>query len=179
MTLQNTYTQKMAEMQASVKDSALNEELELKNMANQRLTEIFSACEEIVKKPVWEDFNFRTGRILGLLRFIAQNPKQRDQLLMTTGLRQEHVDIYYRVAGNLPFCDNSNLIYHGRPMNVQGTKDLVKIVAIQLGVYIDDQDLFDITEERWEKLHKNALERAIETQQDNERNAIPNGGYDE
>lgn len=177
--MMTNYEIKIAEMKKSLEHSSLNEELELKKIANKKLDEIYEDLQAIVGKPVWEDFNFRTGRILGILRFIAQNPKQRKDLLKATNLRQEYVDMYYRVAGNLPFVDTRNQLSLGRPMHVQQTRDLVKLVGIQLGVYIDENDLFDITEERWKKLYDNALERALETQEHNRISAEPDGGYDE
>ena len=175
------YEEKLKALKESVLGSAINDELEMKAISNRKIEKITDAMSKVVGKKVWEDFNFRTGKILGILRFIAQNPTHRQELLEVTGLTQDYVDIYFKVCGNLPYLNTTdNTLNVGRPMDVESTKNFVKIVAAKFDLLIEDDDLFDITEERWQRLYNNALERITKTVEHNEQygNAIPQQ-YDE
>ena len=129
------------------------------------------SMSRITGKKVWEDFSFRTGKIFGILRFIVQNPLHRQDLLAATGLNNDYIDIYMKVCGNAPYVNTTNnTLNPGKHMNVEATKEFIKIVAVELGLVVDDDDLSDITQERWDRIYQSALERAIDTIKFNEQN---------
>ena len=79
--------------------------------------------------------------------------------------------MYFKYCGNLPYVNTTdNTVNMGKHMDVSATKDLIKIIAAQLEVVVEDEDLSDITEERWARLYNSALERAKETVAFNEQN---------
>ena len=162
---------------------AIAEKLEFKAVNRTKLDTIIEKIEKVISpNKVWNDFNFpRTGIIMGVLRSIAQNGKQRDELLTITGLSQEHIDLYFECIGNLPWVNQNNIIDPGRPMDFDLAKEYLKLVGSIMEYVITDEDLLEISEERWNTLYINAMARAKETVLNNERNAanIPIGGYDE
>ena len=165
------YEEKLNKLKQSVLGSSINDQLEMKAISNRKIEKITDAMSKVVGKKVWEDFSFRTGKIFGILRFIAQNPQHRQQLLEATGLTQDYVDIYYKVCGNLPYVNTTdNSINPGRHMDVKATREFIKIVAAQFELLVEDDDLSDITEERWTRIYNSALERATETVSFNEKN---------
>ena len=178
---QKMYEDRLKKQKESVLDSNVNDQLEMKAISNRKIEKITDAMSKVVGKKVWEDFNFRTGKILGILRFIAQNPQHRQQLLEVTGLTQDYVDIYFKVCGNLPYLNTTdNTLNVGRPMDVEATKDFIKIVAAKFDLLVEDDDVSDITEERWQRLYNNALERITKTIEHNEQHgdSVPQQ-YDE
>lgn len=165
------YNEKMQKLLQSTVGSEIADQLALKQITNSKLKEITDKISAITERPVWEDFSWKSGKILGILRSIAQNPLKRQELLAATGLDETIVEMYTKYCGNLPYLNSKdNTINIGRPMNIQMTKELLPIVALRLGVILDESDLDDITEERWNYLYENALKRAMETSEFNELN---------
>ena len=167
---QKMHEDRLNALKESVLDSAIKDQLELKAISNKKLEAITDSMSKITGKRVWEDFSFRTGKIFGILRFIVQNPLHRQDLLAATGLNNDYIDIYMKVCGNAPYVNTNNTLNPGKPMNVEATKEFIKIVAIELGLVVDDDDLSDITQERWDRIYQSALERAIDTIKFNEQN---------
>ena len=175
------YEEKLNKLKQSVLGSSINDQLEMKAISNRKIEKITDAMSKVVGKKVWEDFNFRTGKIFGILRFIAQNPIHRQQLLEVTGLTQDYVDIYFKVCGNLPYLNvKDNTLNPGRHMDVEATKEFIKVVAAKFDLLVEDDDISDITEERWQRLYANALERVTKTIEHNEQHgdSVPQQ-YDE
>lgn len=167
---QKMHEDRLNALKESVLGSAIKDQLELKAISNKKLEAITDSMSKITGKRVWEDFSFRTGKIFGILRFIVQNPLHRQDLLAATGLNNDYIDIYMKVCGNAPYVNTNNTLNPGKPMNVEATKEFIKIVAIELGLVVDDDDLSDITQERWDRIYQSALERAIDTIKFNEQN---------
>lgn len=168
-----TYEQKLMEQKAAILGNKIVEKLEMKSLSNKRLEDLYRTMESICNKPVYEDFNYRTGKIIGVLRYIFQNPKQRKELLEATGLSQAHIDLYYEVCGNLPYVNTkNNTLNMGRPMDIESTKELIQATGSTLGVLVEDSDLLDINEERWNRLYENALADAKKTMEFNESNQV-------
>ena len=177
------YEEKLQSMKKKVESSAISTQLEMKRIGNQKLDAIIQDMAEITGKPVWREFNWRVGKILGIMRFIVQNPVQRDKLLEATGLTQDFIDVYFDVCGNLPYVNTTNnTVNVGKPMNVEATKEFIQVVAAQWDIVIEEDDISDITQERWDRLYKAALERAVETVGFNTQNnpdiVVPTG-YEE
>ena len=163
---------KLQDMKRKLLGSSISQKLELKAISNQQIDAVINKMNAILDpKKVWEDFNFRTGKIMGILRSIAQNPTKRQQLLEVTGLSQTHVDLYFEVVGNLPFPTNDNTINPGRHMDVEATKEFITLVGLHFGYVVEEADLADITEERWMHLYNNTLERCAETVKHREEHA--------
>ena len=163
---------KLQDMKRKLLGSSISQKLELKAISNQQIDAVINKMNAILDpKKVWEDFNFRTGKIMGILRSIAQNPTKRQRLLEVTGLSQTHVDLYFEVVGNLPFPTNDNTINPGRHMDVEATKEFITLVGLHFGYVVEEADLADITEERWMHLYNNALERCAETVKHREEHA--------
>lgn len=154
------YEEKLQAMKKKVESSSINTQLEMKRIGNAKLDTIIRNMAEVTNKEVWREFNWRTGKILGILRFIVQNPLHRNELLTITGLTQDFIDVYMDVCGNLPYINTTNkTINYGKQMNVEATKEFIQVVAAKWGLVIEDDDLSDITEERWNRLYQAALEK--------------------
>jgi hypothetical protein len=115
---------------------------------------------------------------MGVLRHIQQNPKKRRELLEVTGLTNAHIDLWWQCGGNLPYVNTTNnTLNEGRPMDCAICKELLKVVAAELGILLEDADLVDINEANWNRLYNKALEDAQQTISFNNENA--NVTYDE
>ena len=176
------YNQKLDKMKEKLLGSAINDKMKLKEISNAKINAIIAEMEKILPsgKLYW-DYQFRTGKLMGILKAIGQNAKIRDRLLEITGLTQDHVDIYYECIGNVPWITKNNTIDPGRPMKFEEAKEFLTLVGLHFGCVVEESDLSDINEERWEAMCKDALEKARETCLNNEKNAgsIPEGGYEE
>lgn len=168
-TIQQLYEERMAKLNNNLSEN-MKEELAIRDFGNDIYNDIVNKIKTITEKPVWEDFNFRTGKIFGILRTIIQNPLKKEEILAVTGLTQSMVDTFYAICGNIPYVDNKNVINYGRQMDVKATREFIPIVAAKLGLFVSDEDLADITQERWDKLYENGLKRAQETQEFNKLN---------
>ena len=168
---ENIYESKLAEMKEKLIGSTITTQLQLKRISNNKLDKIITAMSKVVGKEVWEDFSWRTGKILGIFRFIVQNPKHRQALLDITGLTKDYVDLYFSICGNLPYVNTTNnTVNNGKPMNIEATKEFIQVIAAQWDIVIEEDDISDITQERWDRLYKAALERAVETVRFNTQN---------
>lgn len=176
MSFTDKYAERMATMKSNIMGSSIHEELEMKSISNNKLKAIMTDLEAIIGKPVYEDYNFRSGKIIGILRSIAQAPKVRQECLTATGLTQSHIDLYYEVIGNLPY-ESEGIVYLGRPMICDKAKELIMHTAMILNVLIEDSDLMDINEERWNAMVKRAMETASEAAKLKQSISIVN--YDE
>ena len=177
------HQQKLADMKKRLLGSTISDKLELKAISNAKIDEVIVRMNKILApRQVWDDFSFRTGRLMGIMRSIAQNPKMRKDLLEATGLTQDYVDLYFEVCGNLPYLNTSdNSVNIGRPMKVEETKEYITLLGLHFGYVIEESDLSDIIEERWERLYNNALEKITETAKHNAEHSesVPQGGYEE
>lgn len=162
MDYKEIYAQKMNK--ASNLSEEILEELALTNIASARAKELMVQMKDITNRDVFSDFNFKTGAVIGILRHIAQNKKYQDELLSITGLSVGHIEFYRKYAGNLPYCDpKTNVIVEGRKMNCEKMQQFIPIVASVLGILINEDDISDINDARWEALTKRAMENALET----------------
>lgn len=154
------FAERMNKKKEMVLGSSIMEELEIKNINNKRIDEIREQMKAVIGKEVWNDFLWKTGKILGILRCITQNPEYKEELCKICNLNSTYIDMYVEVCGNLPFISTrDNSINMGRPMNVKKTREFIPLVAMKMGVLIEDEDLSDITEERWNHLYNTTLER--------------------
>ena len=154
------FKERMAKRKEAVLGSAIMDELEIKNINNKRIDEIREQMKTVIGKEIWNDFLWKTGKIFGILRCIAQNPQYKEELYRITNLNETYVNMYIEVCGNLPFISTRDgSVNMGRPMNVEKTREFIPLVAMKMGILIEDDDLSDITQERWDYLYNAALER--------------------
>ena len=107
-----------------------------------------------------------------------QNRKFQNELFAITGLNNSHIDFWFKYGGNMAYCDpKSNEVIAGRTMNCEKIRMFIPIVASILGVLINDEDLDDINQERWETLYKRSMENALATADMNLQNG--NVAYEE
>lgn len=171
MSFSKTYEEKVKAQKEACFNSSITEMLEMKSISNKKLQEIMDKMSKITGKPVYEDFSYRSGKILGILRHMLQNPKQRQELCEVTGLNSAYVDLYYQVVGNLPYVSTKNgQLVLGREQDCEATKELVRAAGSTMGVLVEDSDLQDINPERWQRLYEAALEDAKNTIAFNEAN---------
>lgn len=158
------YAAKMSKMQKSNISAEILEELEMSNISSQRADSLMAEMSKVTGRPVFSDFNFRTGNIMGILRHIMQNRKVQDELFRITNLTNAHIDFWFKNGGNLPYCDpKTNVVVAGRNMNCEKIRQFIPVVAGILGILINPEDLDDINTDRWEQLYKRAMENAQET----------------
>lgn len=130
---------------------------------NRRLDEIDNKVEAILNKKPWNNFYFRTGRIMGLLQTMMMNPKEMDKLVQATGISEDYVEAYRNYGGCLPYVSKQTGAIESRQMDPDMCKDLIIEVATVLGIPIDENMLDDINQDRWEMLFKASMERCQNT----------------
>lgn len=163
------YEEKVKKLKESILGTTINDQLEMKAISDKKLEAITEKMSKIVGKPVWEDFNFRTGKIFGIMRFILQNRQHTQELLKVTNLTKDYVDLWWDISGNLPYLNTTdNTLNVGRPMDVESTKEFIKLIAVKLDVLVEDSDLLDINQERWDRLYQNTLAKIAKTVEHNQ-----------
>lgn len=168
---QKLYQEKMKKMSKTNLSKEIIEELEMSNISSKKSDLIMAEMSKITGRQVFSDYNFRTGNVIGILRHIMQNRKYQNELLAVTGLSPAHIDFYFKHGGNLPYCDTkSNEVVMGRPMNCDKMRQFIPVVASILGILVNDEDLEDINQERWDALTRRAMENAVATSELNLQN---------
>lgn len=143
--------------------------LEIKKNNAIILNKITEDMKVILGREVWNDFNFKSGRVMGLLRTIGMNRNIDFSYIIPT----EYVDLFFEYGGNLPYIDKTTgQLNEGRPMNPSMIIELMKFVYTHLGMEYLDSEFDDITQERWDKLYKAAMERATKNEEFNKRGHI-------
>lgn len=142
---------------SSLSTSPLFKILEVKKNNAIILNKINENIKVILGREVWNDFNFKSGKVMGLLRTIGMNRNIDFSYIIPT----EYVDLFFEYGGNLPYIDKTTgQLNEGRPMNPELLVELLKFVYTHLSMEYLDSEFDDITQERWDKLHQAAMERA-------------------
>ena len=142
---------------SSLSSSPLFKILEIKKNNTIILNKITEDMKVILGREVWNDFNFKSGRVMGLLRTIGMNRNIDFSYIIPI----EYVDLFFEYGGNLPYIDKTTgQLNEGRPMNPSMLIELMKFVYTHLGMEFTDTEFNDITQERWDKLYRAAMERA-------------------
>lgn len=149
---------------SSLSSSPLFKILEIKKNNAIILNRIVEDMKVILGREVWNDFNFKSGRVMGLLRTIGMNRNIDFSYIIPT----EYVDLFFEYGGNLPYIDKTTgQLNEGRPMNPEMLVELLKFVYTHLNMEYMDSEFDDITQERWDKLYKAAMERATKNEEFN------------
>ena len=142
---------------SSLSSSPLFKILEVKKNNAIILNKINENMRVILGREVWNDFNFKSGKVMGLLRTIGMNRNVDFSYIIPT----EYIDLFFEYGGNLPYIDKTTgQLNEGRPMNPEMLIELMKFVYTHLGMEYLDSEFDDITQERWDKLYQAAMERA-------------------
>lgn len=142
---------------SSLSSSPLFKILEIKKNNAIILNKITEDMKVILGREVWNDFNFKSGKVMGLLRTIGMNRNIDFSYIIPT----EYVDLFFEYGGNLPYIDKTTgQLNEGRPMNPEMLVELLKFVYTHLNMEYMDSEFDDITQERWDKLYQAAMERA-------------------
>lgn len=142
---------------SSLSSSPLFKILEVKKNNAIIINKITEDMKVILGREVWNDFNFKAGKVMGLLRTIGMNRNVDFTYIIPT----EYVDLFFEYGGNLPYIDKTTgQLNEGRPMNPEMLIELMKFVYTHLGMEYLESEFDDITQERWDKLYKAAMERA-------------------
>jgi hypothetical protein len=177
--LYDVHEQKLNAIRDKMLNSNISQKLKLKAINNHKIDMVIKEMEKILPsgKLYW-DYQFKTGKLMGILRAIVQNVKIKQELLDLTGLTQDHLDMYYDCIGNVPYLTKNNTIDPGRPMKYEDAKEFLTLIGLHFGCIIEDSDLSDINEERWEAMCKQAMEKARATALNNE-NTLQTTQYEE
>lgn len=138
------------------------EKLQVKKQNNVIINNISSNLQGVVGKPTWVEYNWKSGRIMGILRTMALN-RNNVSVFVAANIEPEVVDMYYELAGNLPYIDKNGMLNLGRPQICYEYIELLKYVYDKLGLTYDDTEFDDITEERWNALYASNMERIRKT----------------
>lgn len=142
---------------SSLSTSPLFKILEVKKNNAIIINKITEDMKVILGREVWNDFNFKCGKVMGLLRTIGMNRNVDFSYIIPT----EYVDLFFEYGGNLPYIDKTTgQLNEGRPMNPEMLIELMKFVYTHLGMEYLESEFDDITQERWDKLYKAVMERA-------------------
>lgn len=138
------------------------EKLQVKKQNNLILNDISSNLQAVIGKPTWVEFNWKSGKVMGILRTMALN-RNNTNVFAACSIEPEVVDMYYELAGNLPYIDKNGMLNLGRPQMCSEYVELLKYVYDKLGLTYDDSEFDDVTEERWAALYNANMERIKKT----------------
>jgi hypothetical protein len=157
------YEERLGQVKQNIVNSNVLQELEFKKINSTNLDRVISEMNTLIApKRVYEDFNFRTGKLFGVMRAFIQNYKLKNELLEITGLTQDYIDFFRQFCGNLPYIVQGS-INPGEEMDVENTKDFIRLLGAHFEYVVSDSDLFDINKERWDRLVLQAMEKHRET----------------
>ena len=159
-----TYEQLLAQQSASI-DSNILEQLDIAEITNNKIEALYNQISLITGKEVYEDYYYKSGKIIGVLRHIQQNPKCRRALLELTGLNSAILDLYNTSSGAIPYINKeTGLLIEGKPQNVELFIQTILLTATKLGIVLPENYLDDITEERFQRRYNKALDECQQTQ---------------
>lgn len=141
---------------------SFTEKLQIKKQNNIIINDASSKLATVTGKPTWVEFNWKAGKVMGILRTMALN-RNNSSVFTTLDIEPEVIDIYYELAGNLPFIDKNGMLNVGRPQICSEYIELLKYVYDKLALVYDDTEFDDITEERWNTLYNSNMERIKKT----------------
>lgn len=157
------HEERIAAIKQKLLGSRIVDTLQVKAISNNRLEIIKTKMEELIApNKVYDDFNYRTGRIMGIIRAIVHNGKFRDQLLEITGLTNDQVNLYYELIGNMPYTKEGIIVY-GHAMRADEARDYIMLCGYQMGIVVEEGDLYDITQERCDTLYNKRLVEEVES----------------
>jgi hypothetical protein len=138
------------------------EKLQVKKNNNVIINNISSNLQAVTGKACWVEFNWKSGKVMGILRTMALN-RNNSNVFVAAPIEPEVVDMYYELAGNLPYIDKNGMLNLGRPQMCSEYIELLKYVYDKLNLVYDDTEFDDITEERWNTLYNSNMERIKKT----------------
>lgn len=129
---------------------------------NLILNKITADISSIIGKAVWNEYNWRCGRVLGLLRTLSLN-RNIPAVFEVSGIEEEVIDLYYEVAGNLPYIDKNGQFNAGRPQFCDELIELMQYVYNKLGITAAENEFDDINQKHWDDLYNASMERIRKT----------------
>lgn len=138
------------------------EKINLKKKNNLIIDKVTTDISNIIGKPCWIEFNWRCGKVLGLLRTLSLN-RNIPAVFEVSGIEEEVIDLYYEVAGNLPYIDKNGQFNAGRPQSCDELVELMQYVYNKLDITAAENEFSDITQEHWDNLYNASMERIRKT----------------
>ena len=138
------------------------EKLNAKKQNNAIINEISTKLAAITGKQVWVEYNWKSGKMMGILRTLSLN-RNIPGIFDMVDIEEEVIDMYYETAGNLPYIDKNGMINVGRPQHCNEYVELLKYIYDELGMTYDDNEFTDINQERWDSLYYSNMERIKKT----------------
>ena len=138
------------------------EKLQVKKQNNNIISTINTNLQNVIGKPTWIEYNWKSGKVMGILRTMALN-RNNTSVFTACSIEPEVVDMYYELAGNLPYIDKNGMLNLGRPQACAEYVELLKYVYDKLKLSYDDSEFDDVTEERWNALFNSNMERIRKT----------------
>ena len=138
------------------------EKLQVKKNNNVIINNISSNLQAVSGKPTWVEYNWKSGKVMGILRTMALN-RTNSNVFVAAPIEPEIIDMYFELAGNLPYIDKNGMLNLGRPQMCGEYVELLKYVYDKLNLIYDDTEFDDVTEERWNVLYSSNMERIKKT----------------
>lgn len=163
--MNNKIQELLLKQQQVVKNDQFEDILEISSYNEERFNEITSEISSVINKEVWQEFSFGSvaGKILGILRTLTFEYKNRNELCKKLGISPVLVDLYYQHAGNAPYYSKTGEIIPAKPMNIEMTRQIVFRTGTALNIIITDEDLNMINKEAEEMRNNTALQKAEDT----------------
>ena len=125
------------------------------------------------RDSVWYEFNYKSGKVLGILRQIAFEFEKRDELLEALELPESLIQDYLEYAGNPPYLSGGDYV-PARPQDSEKLQEVVLLAASLLDVVVE---VDDITQEKFQQICERR-EKVIKATLEN-TSSVANLLYDE
>lgn len=144
--------------EAKAQDAKLNEELEkinletqfkgmkspaykarrLRELNSEKIENIIESVKEVTGRPVYTELSLgQAGKILGILRTIITDYKNRKVLMNMLDIPESIIEDYRAFVGNPSYFSKDKVIVQSVPMVLDKTIQLVEETAVILGVQVD------------------------------------------
>lgn len=129
--------------------------------ADEKIDQLRSEISVLTGRPCWTENGFRDGKLIGVLRTLGFEFKQRQDLLELTSIPEVLLDIFLEAWGHPCFIDKKTTsIVEAKPMSIETVKECLEVAGELLSV---KPHLVDITEARVAERYRFFEERAKAT----------------
>lgn len=134
-----------------------------KKASNTILNEKISIVAEKTKRDVFTDFNYKVGKLIGLLMAIQFSGKYKNEILPMVNLEEEEIDVFAEIIGSVTFINADGALIKGKEQDSNALQEFVLYISDKWNLGYSNKDVDDINKERFEEIQNIAQLKAEKT----------------
>lgn len=134
-----------------------------KKISNTILNEKINIVEDVTGRKVFSDFNYKTGKLIGLMMAVQFSGKHRDSLLPAINIEEEELEVFTEIIGGLTYINSDGQMVKGKEQDSNALKEFILYMSGKWSLGYSDRDIDDISEERFKEMQEFAKLKAEKT----------------